>query len=47
MATEIISTTPKGTTLYEARLFRRKGSLYLYLKSPVLESHFEQLAGPA
>jgi hypothetical protein len=44
MATELITSTPKGTVLYEARLFRRKGALYLYLKSPLLEEHFRAVA---
>lgn len=47
MATEVITTTPKGTTLYEARLFRRKSALYLSLKSPILEDHFAFVAGDA
>jgi hypothetical protein len=47
MATELITTIPKGTTLFEARLFRRKGALYLYLKSPILEDHFRAVSGDA
>jgi len=44
MITNALSSLSAGTTLYEARMFRRRNGLYLWLKSPLLEAHFKRLA---